>query len=324
MTDYRDVIVNELTTLMKKEQQERNVFKARAYGKVISQVKALDKPITSADDIQNIEGVGEKIREKLKEILATGKLAAAEKIREDKDSQILEALNNVYGIGPVKAKQLLQEHPVKTMEEFRAVVAANPDLLHEKQKIGLKYYEDFLERIPRKEMTKHEAFLVEATQKADARLHCDIVGSYRRGAKDSGDIDMLVGFPEEMPEQEAVAAFHKLIQTLTRAGYIKEELALGSKKFMGVCKLPRHRRARRLDLLLTNAQEYPYALLYFTGSQKYNIAMRKHALTMGYTVNEHGMKPVRADVPEPPKTLKTEEEVVAFLGLEYIPPSKRV
>lgn len=322
-TDHKQTIILELQVLMKKEQQERNTFKARAYGKVITQLKGLDRPISSVDDLNGIDGIGEKIRAKIQEILETGKLAAAERVKEDKQSHMLEVLTNIYGVGPVKAKALLAAHPVESLEEFRRVADANPGILHEKQKIGLKYYDDFLARIPRKEMTKHEEAVVGMVKKEFPSLRCDVVGSYRRGAKDSGDIDILIGYPPEMSDTDAKAAFMGIVERLRSTGYIKDVLALGPKKFMGVCKLPRHAKARRLDMLLTNHEEYPYALLYFTGSEKYNIQVRKQALSRGYTLNEHGMKPLKEGEPEAPKNLTTEEDIVTFLGLKYIPPVER-
>jgi hypothetical protein len=113
---------------------------------------------------------------------------------------------------------------------------------------------------------------------------------------------------------------------------------------MGICrygKLP----FRRLDILLTPPEEYGYALLYFTGSQKFNILVRQHALTLGYTLNEHrlmaieGHKPLHAASPKgeagehrltpisarakPVPDLRTEAEILAFLGIKFVEPKDR-
>jgi DNA polymerase (family 10) len=71
-------------------------------------------------------------------------------------------------------------------------------------------------------------------------------------------------------------------------------------------------------------EQLPYALLYFTGSMEFNVGFRKHALKMGYTLNEHEMKltgKVEGAKAVPP--LATEEDVFAFLGLEYKGPKER-
>jgi DNA polymerase/3'-5' exonuclease PolX len=82
-------------------------------------------------------------------------------------------------------------------------------------------------------------------------------------------------------------------------------------------------KARRLDILMTPENEYSYALLYFTGSDKFNVAFRQHALNRGYTLNEHTLKPMRDGLSEPPY-MSTENDIFRFLGLRYIEPSQRV
>jgi DNA polymerase/3'-5' exonuclease PolX len=152
-------------------------------------------------------------------------------------------------------------------------------------------------------------------------MHSDIVGSFRRGSLDSGDIDVLVGFPAKMKEEEAQKHFSTFVQKLQESKYITDILALGPKKCMAVCRLP-NKKVRRLDLLLTNATEYPYALLYFTGSDKFNIQVRKNALELGYTLNEHSLRPIRENVLDVPM-LKTEADILEFLKMEYVPPENR-
>lgn len=321
--DFRQKIIDELSVLQKKEYQERNVFKARAYGKVVGQLKARFEPIRTLEDIHDIPGVGEKIRAKIEEIINTGSLEAARNIRKDDGHTFMNALLNIYGVGPVKAKELVSKYPdLRTIEDLRVLAGEEPAILNEKQHIGLQYYEDLLERIPRKEMVEHQKLLHKALYKVKRNMHSDVVGSYRRGSVDSGDIDVLIGYPEKMKDAEANTHFATLVQRLQDSGYIQDVLALGPKKCMAICRLTPTSKARRLDLLLTNAAEYPYALLYFTGSDKFNIEFRKHALEQGYTLNEHGLRPVREHVPIVPK-LKSEADIFDFLRREYVAPEQR-
>jgi DNA polymerase/3'-5' exonuclease PolX len=53
------------------------------------------------------------------------------------------------------------------------------------------------------------------------------------------------------------------------------------------------------------------------------VAFRQHALAKGYTLNEHALTPLRADLPLPP-FMKTEKDIFTFLGLKYIAPEDRV
>jgi DNA polymerase/3'-5' exonuclease PolX len=74
---------------------------------------------------------------------------------------------------------------------------------------------------------------------------------------------------------------------------------------------------------MTPDHEYATALLYFTGSDRFNVAFRQHALNRGYTLNEHALKPL-TEVSTSPPYFATENDIFRFLGLRYIEPSHRV
>jgi DNA polymerase beta len=208
---------------------------------------------------------------------------------------------------------------IKTIADLRKTLAGDPDLLNDVQKMGLKYYEDSIERIPRQEMEMHEALILTAL---DPRFTGVVVGSYRRGAASSGDIDVLLMLPDTLSKKEQGQLFLETIQMLKESDYIVDTLAQGPKKFLGYVRLEGE-KARRLDLLMTPEEEFAYAILYFTGSQNFNVAFRSYALEKGYTLNEHTLKPVKEGVPPVPP-MKAEEDIFAFLGLEYVEPEQRI
>ena len=76
---------------------------------------------------------------------------------------------------------------------------------------------------------------------------------------------------------------------MKKEGIIIETLANGKKKFMGIAKLNKNgfNTARHLDIIDTSKEQYPFAQLYFTGSGGFNSAMRAHALTLGFSLNEY-------------------------------------
>ncbi len=300
---------------------DKQPFRARAYATVIKQLTQLEYPIHTFDDMYYIKGMGEKITEKVKEILSTGQLQSAERIKTTHSVDAFETLQHIYGVGPAKVRELLQ-HGIQSVEELRNAVKKNPLLLNEKQKVGLQYYEDLLQRISREEMEMHRAALPQWLPDEMQLWETEIVGSFRRGAETSGDIDMLIRVP---PSTSNLAAKHLLstyVENMKQAGYIEEVLALGEHKCMAICRY-KGLQARRLDLLLTPDEEYAYALLYFTGSDQFNVAFRNHALAMCYTLNEHRLTPLTEDKPAPPP-MKKEDDIFRFLGLRYIPPHERI
>ncbi len=320
-TNWKQTIIDSLEVLRKRDVAEKQTFKARAYGKVISQLKDHEGPITSYEDVKNMKGIGEKISEKIKEILETGQLASAERAKELYPIEALDAFQNIYGVGPSKAKELVDQG-YRTIEELREAVLTNPKLLNDKQKIGLQYYEDLLERIPRSEMEEHQEILQFLLPESMKDYEMDIVGSFRRQAATSGDIDVLLRVPKGTPREEAKQHLATYVHALKQRDYIEEVLALGEHKCMAISRIPEG-KARRLDLLMTPDEEYAYAILYFTGSDKFNVAFRQHALQKGYTLNEHMLTPIREGVCEVPY-MKSEKEIFSFLGLRYVEPNHRV
>ena len=74
--------------------------------------------------------------------------------------KIIQDLSNIYGVGPSKANELISKYKISSVEDLREKYEKDNSILNDKQKIGLDYYEDLLKRIPRKEMEKHEDFLI--------------------------------------------------------------------------------------------------------------------------------------------------------------------
>ena len=343
--DYRPAIVNALTALQKKELALKQPFKARAYRNVIQQILQLDHPVTRMDDLASIRGIGDAIQIKLREIFSTGHLQAADAAEEKYSLALRDDLQKIYGVGPAFATKLIEEHGVQSVDHLRQMVIATPNLLNKNQQVGLRYYEDLQRRIPREEMDRHAALLrdtittlesgaaavldIVGTVATAAAPTMDIVGSYRRGAPTSGDIDVLL---KDSPD--APVDLNAFVRALQQKGYLLDILALGSHKCMGVCRLAPDLPARRIDLLVTPAEEYPYALLYFTGSDRFNVAMRQHALQQGISMNEHCMRSITVDrscaanekpmTPAPPKQITCERDIFHALGLAYVAPERRV
>lgn len=319
--DYRAAITNALTALQKKELALKQPFKARAYRNVIQQILHLDHPVTRMDDLAGIRGIGDAIQLKLQEIFSTGHLQAADAAEEKYSLALRDDLQKIYGVGPAFATKLIEEHGVQSIDHLRRLLLAKPNLLNKNQQVGLRYYEDLQQRIPREEMDQHAALLraviseveMDTVATSGAAAVLDIVGSYRRGAPTSGDIDVLLKDSPDHP-----ADLNAFVRALQQKGYLLDILALGSHKCMGVCRLSPDLPARRIDLLVTPAEEYPYALLYFTGSDRFNVAMRQHALQRGISMNEKTM------TPPPAKKVTCERDIFHALGLAYVAPERRV
>ena len=215
--DFKPKILDALDKLRQKELANKEPFKARAYANVIKSLKAYESPINKIDDIKDIKGVGAKIYEKIKEIIDTGELKQLEKYTADIEA--INELTKVHGIGPTKANDLVKEHGITTIEELKK----HPELLNAVQKIGLKYVDDFQKRIPRAEMEKHVTFITGIIQKLDPKLTAEVVGSYRRGAKDSGDIDVIISHDDNPENYDHI--IKQIVDHMKKESYLTDDLA---------------------------------------------------------------------------------------------------
>ena len=139
-------LMEQLANIMLKQGEP---FRARAYQKAQETIMAHPTDILSPDDLKGKPNIGPTIMEKLNEYVQTGTL----RVLEREKTNPVNILGEVYGIGPKKAKELVDKG-VTTIEALRA---NQDELLNETQKLGLKYYEDILKRIPRSEIEEYKS-----------------------------------------------------------------------------------------------------------------------------------------------------------------------
>lgn len=314
--DFTQPILEMLEVFRKKEVATKQPYKAKAYATVSKNITMLGKPIHSMEDLKDVKGIGDKIGQKIEELITTGKVQAMENVSKDENTDVITTLMSIHGIGPAKAKTLVEQHGIRSIEDL----SKKPELLNEKQQMGLKYVNDFQLRIPRKEMDAHCKLLGECIASVDKAFDFQLTGSYRRMAPSSGDIDILITHKDDPDNVEEL--FKSVVDKLKQEGYITDVFAEGGKKCLAVCRLKRHKYYRRIDLLYTNRKEYPFAVLYFTGDAGFNVAMRSYCLTKGLSLSEHGLKDEKTgkfiDI-----GAHTERDIFSYLGLEYIEPKDR-
>lgn len=314
----KEELIKVLTLLLDDKKSKNETFKVRAYNNVIGILRRYDGEINDVKDLDNIPNFSRKgsIYNKIVEYLNTGKIKEIEQI--DNFSIIYKDLSKIYGIGPTKAKELINKKGIKSITDLKKKLEEDDDLLNKKQKIGLKYYEELEKRIPSEEIEEHKKYIKRCINEIDkdGQLKYEVTGSNRREESSSGDIDIL--FTAKNNDKKL---FNKIIKKLLKEGYIKETLAKGEKKFMGICKLDNKDVHRRIDMIYS--ENYPFALLYFTGSGDFNVEMRNHALSLGYSLNEYGLKKDGEFVKNNNNEFESEEDIFKFLKLKYIEPKKR-
>lgn len=322
---YNEAFISMLGKLHSIMMSKGEPFRARAYKKAQETILSMTEPILSLEQLKGKAGIGETILSKMKEYIETGTLTLFER---EKDNPIL-MMTNIYGVGPKKAEEIVKKEGIRTIEELRT---RGTHLLNDKQRIGLEYYEDILERIPRSEIDEYKEHLTTIFNDVIDRYNgekggdgfgissFEIVGSYRRGATDSGDIDIIL--TNSVGDASILPLF---IQALQQEDILIEILSQGSIKTLGISRLTPSSKARRIDFMFSPPEEYAFAILYFTGSASFNTVMRQRALDKGYTMNEHGLyklidgkKDAKLDIYFP-----DERSIFDILDLEYKEPTER-
>jgi len=335
ITEFMKVL-NELSIIMKNKGE---TFRSLAYIKAINELKKyMSSPnatsINSATELKslNLPNIGKTILEKYEEFLKTGTLEAVEK---EKNNPV-NIFTNIYGIGHVKANELVNTKNIVTLDQLRErqneLQENKLPLLNSKQQIGLKYYNDLLKRIQRTEIDEYKALFVTnfretilENNELEENHKFEIVGSYRRKAESSGDIDLICTSYNNNKQ-----VFVKFIEKLHSKKILLEILSSGETKSLTIGKLLTDAKAipRRLDFLYAPLEEYPFTLLYFTGSKEFNTAMRQHALNVNLTLSEHGFYKVMHTTKVKQEKIqnllfKTEKHIFDFLCMEYKEPQDR-
>ena len=289
-------------------------FRAGRYKIAQETVMSFKDDITDVSQLKGKKGIGPTIMKKMQEFQDTGKIEFIE--REKQNPAIL--LTSVYGIGYKGATKLVEEQDITTIDQLKE---RQDEVLNDTQKKGLKYYDDIMKRIPRSEIEEYAEILkLSFDEVKNAGSKFEIVGSYRRGKSNSGDIDVILS-----DNSGEWYVFNIFLDTLIEKYLLVEILSRGKVKSLTIGKLP-GKPARRLDFLYSPPDEYAFAVLYFTGSKNFNTFMRRRALELGYSLNEHGFSKMTSGKKGDKLEMKfvDEESIFDFLGMEYKKPEERI
>ncbi|KAJ1526281.1 hypothetical protein ONE63_009435 [Megalurothrips usitatus] len=233
-TERNALIIQELQKLADAFRIKGDTWRSYGYTKAISAIKRCGKVLESYEDAIALPGVGDKMASKVWEILETGSLRKVSEVCSDEKTRTLELFTNIWGVGPSTADSWYQQG-CRSLNDVRDKVS-----LSKQQQIGLKHYEDFLERIPRYEVEEVERIVSTEAKAIEPLLSTILVGSYRRGKSTCGDIDIMVIKPDSLNSKDILS---QILLSLKNRGLVTDDLVSMEKegnqrKYLGVCKLP--------------------------------------------------------------------------------------
>jgi DNA polymerase (family 10) len=301
----------------------------RSYEKVAELLYSLHERIEDickdTKKLRELPGVGENMAEHICEILKTGDYALRQKLLKKYPASLLDLLR-LQSLGPKKVLFLWETFQVCTIEGVEKL--AREGKLQDLPGFGEKSEQNILKATEsakrssgrfkistaEDEAQKFSAYITntELSKAAAAVESVTAAGSLRRGRETIGDVDLLVTM---RPGREKQKDVDSVAEHILKYPGIDQTLAHGENKVSVLLG-----NGLQVDVRMLAKENFGAALLYFTGSKAHNVGLRGRALDMGWTLNEYALTTVKGG-----KVVagKTEEEIYAKLGLDYIEPELR-
>ena len=303
-------ILEEIAMLF--EIKGENPFKTRAYynaAKVLSGIDNLEGMIKEKR-LREIKGIGEALSKKIEEYSETGRMEYYEELKKEIPLALLE-LMRIPNLGPRKIKVLYDELGITNIGELE--YACKENRLVTLFGFGEKTQSNILKGIEFLKRHKGEFLFGDVYQEAEKIKErfgeivspewVEVCGSIRRRKEIVKDIDILVG----SGDHEGLSSYFVSMPE------VEEVLLKGETKT--ACRL---KKGIEADLRVVNKEEFPYALMYFTGSKEHNVRLRGIAKKRGWKLNEYGLFDGDTLI-----KLESEEEIYRALGLSFVPPELR-
>lgn len=269
--------------------------------------------------LDNIPNIGPSILKKIDYLFKTGKpYPALKKVFENIHPAVF-AFTKINGIGPLIAYKLTQnltfsKDPFKALDQL--VVYCQKDKIKNIPTFGEKSQESILQNTLSFLGRQNRMSLSVAGKLADkviSYLHSRFpkteflpLGSLRRQSTTVGDIDIACASNEPSDIIDYFLQYPDIIQVIIK-GKNKASIRL--------------LHDIHVDLMVKPPISFGALLQHFTGSRQHNILLRKHALKMGFSLSEYGIKNLKTGKMN---RFSSEEEFYNFLHLKFIPPSERL
>ncbi|XP_061376565.1 DNA polymerase lambda [Gastrolobium bilobum] len=302
-----------------------------SYYKAIAVIEKLPFKIESADQIKNLPSIGKSMKDHIQEIITTGKLSKLEHFETDEKVRTISLFGEVWGIGPATSLKLYEKGH-RTLDDLR-----NDESLTNAQKLGLKYFDDIRQRIPRHEAQEMEHILQNVGENVLPGVVIICGGSYRRGKATCGDIDIIITHPDGTSHKGFLPKFVKHLKDMN---FLREDLIFsthseegtdsGVDTYFGFCTYPGRELRHRIDLKVYPRDIYAFGLIAWTGNDVLNRRLRLQAESKGFRLDDTGLFPAtqgsggkRGAKGSASLKFYTEKEVFDFLGFPWLEPHER-
>jgi DNA polymerase IV len=193
----------------------------RAYSTSIAALAAYPHKISNPREVLALPGCDAKIANLYVEWSNTGTIKAVEDIEADEDLQVLRLFYEIWGVGATTAREFFYDKGWRDLDD---IVERGWKTLNRVQQIGVKFYDEFLDPIPRAEVEGiAQVVHRHACKVRDNGIQSLVVGGYRRGKEASGDVDIIVSHPDE---KKTLGLVGDIVASLEEEGWVTHTLLL--------------------------------------------------------------------------------------------------
>ncbi len=291
------------------------IYKIKIYQNFIKFIDNLDFEIKNASDLNQFldkkVGIGKSIISKVDEIIKYGYI----KELKDNTNILIYKLEEIYGIGEVNAKELINKYKIKDIDKFKKLVDNGKIKINENIKKGIYYHDKIKTNIPRENIKNIKKNIFNSL-KIFNNIKLKICGSFRRKLKYANDIDLLIVSKDFYNNPKLL---YDIINILKKDNIIYDDLTIENihTKYSGITNYLNE--LYRIDIILLPYDSYYSGLLYFTGSKEFNIKIRSSAKKLGYKLNEYGLYKNDKQI-----LIKSEKDIFKYLNIEYLKPKLRI
>ena len=208
------------------EQLPDKKFQLRALKNALYNIKKYEKEIVNGLQAKReISHIGSGLEKRIDEIIETNTLQEFQQYEAINKSEDINDLLDITGVGKVRAQKWWKMGIRNIDDVHKAIENKMIDTTHHID-IGIRYYDDFKLKIPREEIDRINNYLQKIIQSIDNTLTYEICGSYRRGALESGDIDVLITTPKVLKNISSKRYLSKIVDKLTEDKFIIDNLTI--------------------------------------------------------------------------------------------------
>ncbi len=294
-----------------------NPFRVRAYRNaaytIEEQPRGVRDMVANGDDLTTLPGIGADLARSITQLVQDGQFPELEAIKQQIDPGV-RGIMRIPGLGPKRVRALHDQLGIKNVDDLQAALTQNR--LAGVSGFSQKLQDQIAQSLERGRTKKARRLLIDVDPVAldlqdylraiPGVIEANVTGSWRRRRETVGDLD-AVASSDDPPR--AVDAF-------TEWAPIAEVVSHGETRSSVVLH-----NGLAVDFRAVEPVHYGAALIYFTGSRDHQLVLRNMAIDRGWKMNEYAVyaSPDETEI----VASRTEAEVYAAFGLEWIPPELR-